>query len=248
VTGFAAQLGERLLAERHEILEILFVGVAPGNRWQLQLPEIGRLVPGVADREWPLLHDDERGATPVFAAPDRTGAGAFDDDTSTKVGAVAHVEDEGILEFVVTLVDTRGAEPHVEGLPFAVAGELEGIAALNEQFRAGAFGRAEFERGDAVGQRGSRGQPPLGGRCLAGQRAVNHGPGRVVAECTFRRCSVLPPGDMETCERGNGQNRHRVAAQKTRHETPFVCGYTNAIPTIEKRPCFGCFSPPMPAP
>ena len=51
VAGFAAELREGLLAERDQILEIFFVGVAARDLGQLHLFEVGGFVARVAQRE-----------------------------------------------------------------------------------------------------------------------------------------------------------------------------------------------------
>ena len=132
-------------------------------------------------------------------------------------------------------VEAGGAEPQREGLPVAVADELERVSPLHVQHGARAGRRAEIEAGDAVGESGPRDEGSLACFGLRGQRAVGDGPRRIVPKCV-PGYGVLGVCDMETCERGDGQYRYWVAAQELRHETPFVCGYTNAIPKNEKRP------------
>ena len=93
------------------------------------------------------------GPAAVFAVPVRALAGTFEDDITTKVGAVAHVEDEGVVDLVEARIEARRAEAQLEVLPVAVSVELEGVPALDVQRGARAGGCAEFEGGDAVGER-----------------------------------------------------------------------------------------------
>ena len=209
MAGFAAELREGLLAERDEILEFLLVGLAAGGLRHVQLFEVGRLDASVAQRERTrLAHEDERRSAAVLVSPERAFTGAFEADVTTKVGTVAHVENECGLGLVEAHVEAGRAEPQREGLPVAVPDELERISPLHVQHGARAGRRAEIEAGDAVGERGPRNQGSLAGFGLRGQRAIDHGPRRVVAEGAGRRRGVLRGCDMETCERGNGQNRH----------------------------------------
>ena len=205
----ATELREGFLAQRDQILQLFLVGIAARNLRHGQLFEVGRLVTRVAQGEGAgLAHEEERRAASVLVVPEGAIAGALETHATTKVGAIAHVERERGLDFIEARVESRRAEAQLEGLPVTIANELEAIPALHKQGGASTGGCAEFEAGDAVGERGAGDQRGLAGLHFRGQRAVDEGPVRVVAKCASRRNEVLRVGKMETCERGNGQNRH----------------------------------------
>src|SRR4249919_941646 len=73
MAGFATDLRESFLAERDEILEILFIGLAARGLGHGQLFEVGGFVARVAQREGAgLAHEEERGTPAVLVIPVRT--------------------------------------------------------------------------------------------------------------------------------------------------------------------------------
>ena len=186
MTGGAAHVLEGLFAQSHEIAQLFLVGVAARGLGQRQLIEVRGFVACVTHRERPLRDDDESGPALVFALPDGDRAGSFEKDATARVGAVAHVERESVVELGKAGVEPRRAETHGKRLPLslslAITHKFKGVAAHEHEVRACACGRAVLERGDAVGQRGARDQPAIRGCNFCRERAVFDGPRRVVAE------------------------------------------------------------------
>ena len=119
-----------------------------------------------------------------------------------RVGADVNFEHQGVFLLVEALVEARRAEAQIERLPIALALEFDGVATLDVKRGLRAHGRAVFERGDAVCERGARHE-----RSLGRIRLLVNTPCPTVQAALSRKALSWLRGTCggaasETCERG----------------------------------------------